>query len=150
MGNSNKPRLEMTKEELAALLNGRGYGSEITPEEEALAKESGLLVIFGASDDLTELRGAVCDEAGAYNGATHRIDAKGFLPEWDSVDHDDEEECRAYFARDGKGGEVRAKWAEDGYSWVIETDLPHATFDITEDDEAYCRGIVIAVSDLPV
>jgi hypothetical protein len=149
VGNSNETRLEMTKEELAALLSGREYGSEMTDEEEARAKASGLMVIFGASDDLTELRGAVSDEVGAFSGATHHVDAKGFIPDWDSVDHDDEDECRAYFAREGKGAEVRAKWSQDGFSWVIETDLPHATFDIMEDDETYCRGVVFAVADLP-
>ena len=42
----------MTKEELAATLNGREYNHEITKEEEAEARENGLVVIFGASDDL--------------------------------------------------------------------------------------------------
>lgn len=133
----------MTKEELAALLNGREYLSEITEREEVAAKAAGLLVIFGASDDLTELRGALNDEAGAYNGATHRIDHLGFIPDWESVDHDDEDDCAAYFKRKGQGIEVRAKWSEGAYSWVIEVDVPHATFDIVEDGEKYCRGVVV-------
>jgi hypothetical protein len=40
----------MTAKELAALLNGRKYLEEITAAEERQAKESGLLVVFGASD----------------------------------------------------------------------------------------------------
>lgn len=48
----------MTKEELAARLDGREYGSEMTEDEEAEAKEAGLLVIFGYSDDSIEFRGA--------------------------------------------------------------------------------------------
>lgn len=138
----------MTKEEFAALITGREYGEEMTREEEAQAKAAGLLVVFGASDDLTEVRGALHDEAGACDGATHRIDAKGFVPDWESVDHDDEDECAAYFARKGRGAEVRAKWAEGDYSWVIETDVPHATFEIVEGDEKYCRGVVISAADL--
>lgn len=140
--------MSMTKESLAALLNGRECLHEITPAEEAEAKASGLLVIFGASDDLTELRGALNDEAGAYNGATHRIDAKGFIPYWDDLDHDNENECADYFARKNGGVEVRAIWDKDGYSWAIETDVPHATFDILEDGETYCRGIVIDLADI--
>lgn len=140
--------MPMTKESLAALLNGREYCNEITATEEAEAKAAGLLIIFGASDDLTELRGALHDEAGANDGATHRIDAKGFVPDWDSVDHDDEEECAEYFARKGGGFVVEAKWSTGDYSWVIETSAPHATFDIVEDDEKYCRGIVIDLADL--
>jgi hypothetical protein len=138
----------MTKESLAALLNGREYLNEITAAEEAEAKANGLLVIFGASDDLTELRGALHDEAGAYNGATHRIDAKGVIPDWNSLDHDDEDECADYFKRKGGGFEVEAKWSEGDYSWVIETSVPHAPFDIVEGDEKYCRGIVIDLADL--
>ena len=140
--------MPMTKESLAALLNGREYRNEITATEEADAKAAGLLVIFGASDDLTELRGALHDEAGAWGGATHRIDAKGFVPDWDSIDHDSEDECADYFARKGGGFRVDAKWSEGDYSWVIETSAPHATFDIVEDGEKYCRGIVIDLADL--
>ena len=138
----------MTKEELAALLNGREYRKEITREEEAAAKAAGLLVIFGASDDLTELRGAINDEAGAWDGATHRIDHEGFVPDWESVDHDDEDACAAYFKRKGSGVMVEAKCDWKGYSWWIETDVPHATFDILEEDEPYCRGIVIDAAAL--
>ena len=138
----------MTKEELAARLNGREYGEEMTPEEEALAKAAGLLVIFGASDDLTELRGALNDEAGAYNGATHRIDAEGFVPDWDSLDHDDEDQCAAYFKRKGGGVLVEAKWDFKGYSWWIETSAPSAEFEIVEGDEPYCLGIVLDVATL--
>ena len=37
----------LTKEELAARLNGRSYGSEITLEECEVARESGLVVAVG-------------------------------------------------------------------------------------------------------
>lgn len=138
----------MTKEEFAALITGREYGEEISREEEAQARADGLLVIFGASDDLTELRGALNDEAGAYDGTEHRIDGQGFVPDWDSLDHDSEDAMADYFARKGGGIKVRAIWDRDGYSWVIETDAPHASFEIVEGDEKYCRGIVVAVADL--
>lgn len=134
----------MTKEELAALLNGREYGEEITGAEEAQAKAAGLLVIFGASDDLVELRGTLSDEAGAYNGTTVRIDSEGFIPDWDSVDHDDEEECARYFKRKDGGFQVEAKWDCKGYSWWIETDREYATFDIMEGPDTFCRGIVVS------
>lgn len=49
----------MTKESLAAILNGRTYGDEITKEEEAQAKAAELVVIYGASDDLVEFGGAI-------------------------------------------------------------------------------------------
>lgn len=138
----------MTKEELAALLNGREYRQEMTREEEAAAKAAGLLVIFGASDDLTELRGAIHDEAGAYYGTVHRIDRHGFVGNWDDLNHDDEDECEAYFKRKGQGIVVGARWSWQGYSWWIEPDVPYAAFDIVEDGEKYCRGVVIDAAAL--
>jgi hypothetical protein len=53
----------MTKEELAAILNDREYGAEITEIEAKLAKKDGLVVVFGHSDDCVEFRGAIEDEA---------------------------------------------------------------------------------------
>lgn len=138
----------MTKEQLAALITGREYGEEISREEEAQARAAGLLVIFGASDDLTELRGALNDEAGAYDGAVHRIDRKGFIPTYEEASDNGEEAVADYFKRKDGGIEVRANWAQDDYSWVIETDVPHASFEIVEGDEKYCRGIVVAMADL--
>ena len=67
----------MTKEQLAEMLNGRQYGDETTPEIERLAKENGLCIAFGASDDLLEFRGSVYDEAGAYNGTVVYLSKKG-------------------------------------------------------------------------
>jgi hypothetical protein len=42
----------MTKEELAAQITGREYPFELLPAEKRIAKDSGLIVIYGASDDL--------------------------------------------------------------------------------------------------
>jgi hypothetical protein len=38
----------MNKETLAEMINGRSYRNEMHKEEEQIAKESGLVVIFGA------------------------------------------------------------------------------------------------------
>jgi hypothetical protein len=143
----------MTKEQLADLLNGRQYRNEITKDEEAHAKAAGLLVIFGASDDLVEFRGAVHDEIGAYDGATFRLCPEGLLPEWpDEVDEGwDESEAEDYFRRKALGFvEIEAKWDEGGYSWVIEPkqSFPIAVFTILDDSDNYCRGIVIDMADL--
>jgi len=138
----------MTKEELAAILNGRWYRHEMTVTEQDQAKAAGLIVLFGASDDLLEVRGAVCDEAGAYDGTVARLDREGFVPDWDSLDHDDEAEVARYFKRKVGGVLIEAKWDWKGYSWWIETTLPHAAFDIVEDLDVYCRGIVIDAAAL--
>lgn len=137
------------RDDLAALLNGREYLAEITKAEEAVAKAAGLLVVFGASDDLMEFRGAVHDECGAYDGTTAMVHALGVLPTWEDFDEkDDEDMARAYFVNKRNAFPVAAAWDEGGYSWVISANVPHATFEIVEGEDKYCRGIVIDMADL--
>lgn len=141
-----------TKEELAAVLTGREYGSEITSVEISCAKAAGLVVVFGYSDDNVELRGAIDEEIGAYNGTTIRVTPSGIFPEWETFfeDHQYESEFESYFVAKRAGfREIEACWAaEGGYSWTFKTDIPHATFEIVEDGEPYCRGIVFALADV--
>ncbi len=79
----------MTKEQLALVLNGRQYRDEMTADEEKLAKENGLVVCFGASDDLTEFRGCLYDEKGNYEGGTVYF-CKGEIA---NPDHEDTDEA---------------------------------------------------------
>lgn len=137
----------MTEEELAATLTGREYMKEITKAEQEQAKASNLVVIFGASDDLMEFRGAIDDEVGAYDGVSIAVDAQGLIPSFESIDSHDKDALRRWAAR--KGREIEALWCEeDDYSWTFKTDIPHATFEIVEDDEPYCRGIVFSLADI--
>lgn len=133
----------MTKEEFAARLNGREYLEEITSAEEEAAKLLGLVVIFGASDDLMEFRGAIHEEGDAYEGTTTYFDAGGLLQ-----NDCDNEQCPHFKKLKKSAKTIKALWDKDGYSWTYETDIPHATFDIMEDGEKYCRGIVFSMSDL--
>ena len=128
----------MTKEELATLLNGRQYEHEITPEEALKARWCGLVVIFGASDDLMEFRGTVDDEIGAYEGTTVNLSSEGLV-----VQECGNSDCPHFQKALKDSKPVEAIWDSEGYSWVYETELPHATFDIMEGDEKYCRGIVV-------
>ena len=142
----------MNKEQFAELLNGRQYRDEITKEEEKLAKENGLLVCFGASDDLLEFRGIVYDEVGAYDGGSALLVKKkggkiGVMSEDDFKEVQeimDDKELDFELLK----VEVVAEWCHDDLecSWRIKSDLPHATFDIMDDGELYCRGIVIEKS----
>lgn len=137
----------MTADELALELNGRQYRDEMTPAEEKAAKAAGLVVVFGASDDLMEVRGAVCDEFDACGGGSFLIDARGVLP-YERDDDWDDAEMLNYLTRKKHAREVEAMWGEDGaYSWTFKTDIPHATFDVLEDDDKYCRGIVFRLAD---
>jgi hypothetical protein len=139
----------MTKEELAARLQGTQYPfSRNAPKGIfAEAKAAGLLIVYGASDDLMEFDGAFRDELGCYEGGTALIDAEGLLDR-SQVDDDDDEAICAFVLRKRAARSIEAIWNQDGYSWIYQTDIPHATFEVMEDDETYCRGLVIAMQDL--
>ena len=121
----------MKKEELAVLLNGREYRNEITKEQEQLAKDNGLAVVFGYSDDNMEIRGAIYNEYGCYNGGKISFNKTG-----DEI-------------KSGKNS-ITAVWSPKtpDCSWIYKTKIPHANFNILEDGELYCVGMVFSVDDL--
>ena len=110
----------MTILEFADGLNGRDYGNEITPFEEQRAKELGYVIVFGYSDDCAEFRGAIYDEIDCFDGG--RV-----------------------FEENGKY--IDAVWCEGGYTWSYNTNIPHETFDLYEDGEKWCKGIIFKKSD---
>jgi hypothetical protein len=134
----------MDIKEFAAMLDGRQYRNEITKEEEKLAKELGFVVVFGASDDLMEFRGAINDEVDCYKGGTGYIRKDGLLEIC-------EEECKYFKSAKKKAKEITAHWCKedaDGFTWSYETEFPHQTFKIFDDDEKYCLGIVFDIESL--
>jgi len=145
----------MNTEQFAELLNGRQYRDEITEELEKTAKDNGLLVLFGASDDLLELRGAVYDEVGVYDGGSAFITKKkggllGIINDNTLEDLQDllDENDLDFVVPKVKAAE--AHWCPSSLdcSWLITTDFPHSTFDIMEEDDLYCRGVVIDIRDI--
>ena len=136
----------MTKEEFAAILDGREYPFDLTAEEKQQAKAAGFVVVYGASDDLMEFDGAFREEIGAYNGAIARIDGKGLLPLWNGGVK--EEEAEEILRRKPNAREIKAIWCDCGYSWLYETDIPHVTFEVLDEGDKYCRGMVFNLADL--
>ena len=141
--------MRLTKETLAAKLSGREYRSEITKVEEAAAKKAGLVVVYGYSDDNVEFTGAIEDEVGAYSGTTLLVSGNKVLP-----DHD-ECECEycGYKALAKSAKSIKAVWDDDddpksNFTWTFRTQIPHATFEIMEGEEQFCRGIVFALEDV--
>lgn len=145
----------MTKEQLAETLNGRQYRNEMSQIEEQQAKENGLVVAFGASDDLIEFRGAIYDEYGAGDEDVILFTKGGkFISEEhieaiDLLETDLELDIKSKIPIN----RIETIWSEetaDGVecSWQYKTDIPHATFDVREDGELYCRGIVFSLEDL--
>lgn len=137
----------MTPHELAQQLNGIEYPCRISKELRQQAKDAGLVILYGASDDLMEFEGAFRDEVGCHEGGVALVDSKGVLDR-NQIDDDDDEAIADFVARKKTASVIEAIWDVDGYSWKFRTSIPHATFHVIEDDEPYCLGIVFSVSSL--
>jgi hypothetical protein len=144
----------MTKEELATRLDGRECGREVADHEMGAIKAAGLVVLYGASDDLLELRGVIYDELGAYHGRTAILFP--YKNTVEAIDADcirDLEEARQQVAAEDsrdRGNLVHARWCAKDYEgpWFIESPLPYAPFHILHKGRRYCRGIVLDVNEL--
>lgn len=136
----------MEVKDLAALLNGREYGDEITTDEQEQAKAAGLVIVYGYSDDCVELDGAINNELGAYGGVTFKVNANGLVPRWEDVEHGDEEACERYFRiKSAPANAIKADYVKG--VWIIRAGIPHSTFEVMEDGELFCRGIVFRLAD---
>ena len=112
----------MTLKEFANGLDGRQYGCEITVFEEKRAKELGFVVVFGYSDDCAELRGAIYDEIGCFDGGV--------------LEHDD------------LPAPIYADWCPEDIecAWAYGTSLPYEKFNIYDGEDLYCIGIVCDIN----
>lgn len=132
----------MTPEEAAEKLDGNQYRDEGSRELFAEMRKHGLVAVYGASDDLMEFAGAIDDEVGAWEGTTAYISHRGLVK-----NECDEGDSCPNWKQTGKP--IKAIWApESGGSWAYETEIPHATFKIMEDDDLYCTGIVFRLIDI--
>lgn len=132
----------MNINELAKLLDGRDRGEEITRAEIRMADKLGFTVVFGYSDDNAELVGAIDEEIGCFGGSVIYLDGQQTLAGC-------EEECSHWRLAKEKCKTITAVWDDgSGISWTYETDIPHAEFDIMEDGNVYCRGIVFDINNL--
>ena len=134
-------------ETLVELIGNLEYGDAIPYEAKDLAQQIGAAIIFGYSDDGIVVEGAVEDQAGAYGGTTCWVDKEGFLPLNSNLTLADEgantlAECRSLIQRFDRSVKIEAIEETDGYYWQYKTDWPHKTFEITEDGEPWCKGIV--------
>ncbi len=132
----------MNAREFAAMLDGRQYLNEITDMENELARENGLVVMFGYSDDNVELRGYFDDELPVSESREIKIffNHGAYLLE--------EPCCRGCSVVMMMKDRVKCVNAiyEQG-AWRFETKIPHETFRIMEDGELFCTGIVFSVRD---
>lgn len=138
-------------QELAGKLDMSGYPIRLSKQVVEFAKANGLVIVYGASDDLIEFEGAFRDEGSVYDGGTVRVDVEGVLPD-NADDLDTDEERERYYYRKGRSKTIEALWCDEvnggGFDWAYRTDIPHATFEVMDGDDPYCRGIVFALADL--
>lgn len=132
----------MTGREFARMLDGREYGyPQFTKEEIEIAKDNGLVIVCGASDDLMEFYGAICDEGGCFEGGVVYFNQDGVIYRENDVEP---EKCSKITALWCEGEDESGKLA----TWTYETDIPCETFKIWEDSELYCIGIVFSLEDV--
>jgi hypothetical protein len=138
----------MDIQQFAAMLNGKEIYKEITREEERQAKELGIVVVFGHSDDNIEFRGAINDEVGCHKGRTIYLNKDGLFEECEYAGNF-RDGCKYVNMAKAQCKTIEAVWdGGEGYSWTYRTGIPHATFDILEDGEKFCRGIVFNIKEL--
>lgn len=105
--------------EVAEMLNGLEYGCEPSDDIMKILIENKMVIVFGASDDLIEMRGASEGEYGAYEGG---------------------------MIYSNKRRKITAVWCssakENPYCFTYETDIVHECFEVVEEGDKYCQGIV--------
>lgn len=127
----------ITHEEFSLSLTNKQYGNELTKEEINKAKENGLIVVYGASDDLIEFEGCISEEIDCYGGGIFNIKSKSLEIKVASSEKDK--------------NKIEAVWCDSDFentSWTYKTDIPHSKFNIYEDNDIYCIGIVFSIYDL--
>jgi len=147
----NKGVLLLDKEQFAEMLNGRMRGNEITVEEQEIAKENGLVVVFGYSDDGMIFNGAIRGQVDCWRGGIACLNQSGLAEVSPEDSH-----CKSIRA-------VCASAEERLFNgkpyWSYETDIPHVKFLIYEhevdddnahdiDDDVWCEGIIFDMATL--
>ena len=116
---------------VASKLNGLQYPRDDEIKElREQCKKDGIVICYGASDDLMELDGAIYNEYDVWEGGTVCFDENG-----------NEASANNYYP-------ITAIWGQGNTSWQYEFAPKHEEFTIYEDDEVYCIGIVFFADDL--
>jgi hypothetical protein len=138
--------MKISIHDYAEAITGRQYGDELTKAEEKELKNLGYVAIFGYSDDNTKilLRGAIYDFIDADNGTEFKLRSTHILPNNCGCN------CEYCGFNSVKAEEIQVILDEDeSFTWVFRTSVTHATFNIFDQAEPYCRGIIIDTRDLP-
>jgi len=136
----------MTRDAAAAFLNGSEYADVGTPSHLRAMKAAGLVAVYGLSNDLIELRGAIDEEVEALRGGVVSILPDGIIDGSCTQDHCPYRERLVRGASTVTG--VFDDDAAQGHVWRFETDLPHTTFETLDNGEPFCLGVVVSLEDV--
>lgn len=116
--------------------HNKAIGFELR-QEHPLMKEAvlnNILILFGSSDDLMEMRGVFYDEISAYDG-------------FDSNELDKDSEYYSILKSLG----LIMNWCPDNqrtWAFSIRSDVDFSTFDIIENNEIFCTGLIVDLNSL--
>ena len=154
MEESEKSAKQLARDQIARLLDGHELGDfdDVVAGVAPHAKRSGFVIVFGASDDLMEFRGAINDEVSCWTGGSADI-ADGDLL---TNDCDSDDRCPYFAAVAEKAFRVEALWDDADPDddtittevWTYRLGVEHSTFTTLEDGEPWCRGVVFALADV--
>lgn len=143
----------MDCKELAKELQGSQYREGFSSVLLQRAKENNLVIICGASDDIISIKGAIDDEV--YGKVLFA--KKGQKIEVADEDDDDWDGKFKTFSENGfielddetetKGNVLEGIYTEEGI-WRFITEIKHETFEVYEDEELQCVGVVFNFDDL--
>lgn len=139
----------MTAKVLAERLSGFEVGIPFFIRDMNAAHDAGLVVVYGGLNYNVDFRGAIGGKEFVYgsNHATIHLTKGGILynPSHVCASVD----CPYLKAVLAEVKTIKAVLHDQrNPCWTFETDIPHETFNIYEDGELFCVGIVFSVDDL--
>jgi len=147
----------MNTKEWAEKLNNIEYPADEIWDMRKELENDGIVVVYGASDDLMELEGAIYDEYEAYDEETYYWFGKSFVSN-DKINEflnyvDDDFYAfkpliEPLFEKNSERSYITSKPGKD-CQFEYETNIPNVEwFDVMEDGELYCKGFVFNKNDL--
>lgn len=120
----------MNTKEWAEKLNNIEYPADEIWDMRKQFEEDGVVVVYGASDDLIEFEGAIQDEGDCYNDEVFYLNKEGLTTSY----------SKNY---------VKVTHPHNGtVQFNYETNIPCEWFNVVEDGELYCKGFVFNINDL--
>ncbi|MBQ8806584.1 MAG: hypothetical protein IJZ68_09100 [Bacteroidaceae bacterium] len=128
----------MNIKEFAENLGTRPTGDEVPYHMVCEAQHQRYLVIFGASDDLVEICGHHHYEFDAFRPTTLYV-TRNRVYSSDEIHPTTAKPIHV---------EYSTPTATNPALWKLTTEIPHATYNIMDGDELFCKGLVIDLNNL--